>query len=325
MMRLLEFASRWSAIAISLAALTVVVPALIGDDAKPEKLLFVAMEGGPDKIALVSMNADGSGRTKIKTGEGIALDPALSPDGKHIAYTLVDPTTMKADIHVMSIDGSGDKKITEGKDKQIAFAPSWSPDGKRLAYSTMKSPEGGQPGNGAIIVIDADGKNLKKIGDGLLPTWSPDGKRILYTVLNKADDFDPRLHVMDTDGQNDKEFLKGRSMMGAYSPDGKRIVYLSAKGGKGDLPRISLCNADGSEPKELTKGEGVMEIAPRWSADGKRIFFNRMEPETRMQKIPIFVMDADGKNEKRISKEDGADILGGSPLFLLTRAARQQQ
>jgi hypothetical protein len=41
-------------------------------------------------------------------------------------------------------------------------------------------------------------------------------------------------------------------------------------------------------------------------------------------KVALFVMDADGKNEKRISKEDGVDILGGSPLFLLMGGAPQE-
>jgi dipeptidyl aminopeptidase/acylaminoacyl peptidase len=303
----------------ALLVTTAAIPPLHGDDAKAEKLLIVSFEGGLDKSAIYSMNADGTGRTKIKTPEGLALDPALSPDGKRLAFTLADQKTSKADIHVANADGSEAQKVTENEAKQIAFAPNWSPDGKRIAYSVMTMPEGRPPENGTIIVVDADGKNPKKIGTGLLPSWSPDGKRILHTVLNKADDFDPHLHVMDADGQNDKELLKGRSLMGVYSPDSKRIVYMGAKDGKNEQPHIYMCNADGSEPKELTPGEDVFEVAPRWSADGKRIYFNRMNRQDAPRKIPIFVMDVDGKNAKRVSKEDAADILGGSPLLLLTR------
>ena len=301
------------------------IPALRGDDAKAEKLLIVSLDGGFDKAAIYSMNADGTGRVKIKTPEGFALDPALSPDGKRLAFTLVDQKTSKADIHIANADGSEAKKVTETEEKQIAFGPNWSPDGKRIAYCAMKMPEGRPPENGEILMIDADGKNSRKIGLGLLPSWSPDGKRILHTVVNKAEDFEPRLHVMDADGQNDKALLKGRSMMGMYSPDGKRIVYMGAKDGKNEQPHIYICNADGSEPKALTEGEDVFEAAPRWSADGKRIFFNRLTRQDAPRKIPIFVMDADGKNAKRVSKDDAADILGGSPLFLLTRSQQAPQ
>jgi Tol biopolymer transport system component len=298
------------------------------DDAAKERLFVVSMEGGPDKITIVSMNVDGSGRITIKTGEGMALDPALSPDGKRLAYTLMDLKTKRAEILVANADGSDAKKITAAEEKEIACGVSWSPDGKRLAYSVMKVPENGPPSNIALMVGDADGKNAKKFSEGMMPVWSPNGKRILYTVLTFAGDFDPHLYIMDADGKNAKELIKGKSMMGSYSPNGKRIVYMGAekaKEGPGAQPHIHICNADGTEPKQITDGEKEFELAPRWSADGKRIFFNRMNrPDGPMMKMPLFVMDADGQNVKRIGKEDGADLLGGSSLWLLMRGSPQE-
>jgi Tol biopolymer transport system component len=299
------------------------------EETKAEKLYFVSMASDnaarQATISIYTMNADGMGRVKLTKSDATELDPALSPDGKRIVYTLLDEKAMRADLHVMNADGTQDKPLTKVEDKQIAFGPGWSPDGKRVAYAVMKTPEGGAPENGAIHVIDADGQNAKKIGEGIIPSWSPDGKRVLYTVLEKAQDFNPRLHVMDADGKNDKELLKGRGMLGAYSPDGKRIVYMGAKEGNDALPHIYVCNADGSEPTLLTKDEAAFELAPRWSADGKRIYFNRMLREQGPDKVGIYVMDADGKNEKRLSKEGASDILGGSPLFLLTRTRSRQQ
>jgi Tol biopolymer transport system component len=190
---------------------------------------------------------------------------------------LMDPKTKRAEILVANADGSDAKKITVAEEKEIAFGASWSPDGQRLAYSVMKIPEDGPPSNIALMVGDADGKNAKKLSEGMIPAWSPDGKRILYTVLGMGADFDVHLHLMDADGKNDKELFKGKSMMGTYSQDGKRIVYMAGKEGKREMPRIHVCNADGSEPTQVTTGEDQFELAPRWSADGKRIFFNRMK------------------------------------------------
>jgi Tol biopolymer transport system component len=174
------------------------------------------------------------------------------------------------------------------------------------------------------MVCDADGKNAKKLGEGMMPAWSPNGKQILYTVLNFAGDFDPHLHVMDADGKNAKQLLQAKSMMGVFSPDGKRIVYISAKDAENAMPRIHVCSADGTEPTQVTTGDEHFEIAPRWSADGKRVFFNRMKREDGPRNISLFVIDADGKNEKRLSKEAGADILGGSPLFMMTGEVRKK-
>jgi Tol biopolymer transport system component len=291
------------------------------DDAANEKIYVTSMDGGFDKMSIVAMNADGSGRTTIKTGDGLALDPSLSPDGKRLSYTLLDLKAMRADIHVANADGSDAKKVSASEEKEIAFGASWSPDGKRLAYSLMKTPENGPPKEMPLMVCDADGKNVKRIGNGMLPAWSRDGKQILYTVIDFAVDFDPHLHVMDADGKNEKQLLKIKSMMGSFSPDGKHIVFISAKEGKQEMPRIHVCNADGSGPKQVVTGDAQFELAPRWSADGKRIFFNRMKPEAGPKNIALFVMDADGKNEKRLSKEDGSDILGGSPLFMMTRSS----
>ena len=168
------------------------VPALLlivwvgtrAEDAAKEKLYVVSMEGGPDKIVIMSMNADGSGRTPIKTPDGVALDPVLSPDGKRLAFTLMDPKALRADIHVANADGSDAKKVTASEEKEIAFGVSWSPDGKRLAFTVMKNPEKGPPKELPLMVCDADGKNAKKVGQGMMPAWSPDGKHLLYTILD---------------------------------------------------------------------------------------------------------------------------------------------
>lgn len=145
-------------------------------------------------------------------------------------------------------------------------------------------------------------------------------------MLEQGGDFNPHLHLMDADGQNDKELIKGRSMMGVYSSDGKRIVYMGAKEGRKEQPHIYTCKVDGSEQKALTEGEEVFEVAPRWSADGKRIYFNRMTGRGPPEKIAIFVMDADGKNEKGLTKEDeGMNVLGGGVLLFMARGVEKKK
>jgi Tol biopolymer transport system component len=302
------------------------LPRAVAEDAKAEKIVFAsyATKEQPPKAVILRMNADGTGRTEITKGEAMDLDPVLSPDGKRIAFTRVDHKTMRADIHVMNADGAEAKPITKIQDKQIAFGPSWSPDGKRIAYSVTAVPEGGPPGNGEIHIIDADGKNGSKVTEGWLPAWSPDGQKLLYTVLEKNGDFNPRLFVADADGKKAKQLLKGRAMMGTFSPDGKRIACMAAKDGPNEQPRIHLCNPDGSNLKQVTTAEQAMELAPRWSADGKRIFFNRMAREGNPLRALIFVMDADGKNEKQLSPDNSMDLLGGAPLLWLTRRQAQQ-
>jgi TolB protein len=177
--------------------------------------------------------------------------------------------------------------------------------------------------------MDADGKNVTTLGKGVLPIFSPDGKKILYTALDQP--FGavfplPHLHVMDAEGKNDKKVVEdGHSLMGAWSPDGKHIAYMAAENLYEGQPHLYVANADGSDAKQLTKSDEC-ELAPQWSADGKRVFFNRISVKnlSDIDKATICVIDADGKNEKALTKE-GMDLLGGAGFIVLLRAVEKRK
>jgi Tol biopolymer transport system component len=292
-----------------------------------EKIAFttVSREGKSiASVAIALMNPDGSQRTTLTKGDAMEMDPALSPDGKRIVFVTIGREDQKSELWVMKADGSDRKQLADNKGKGIAFSPCWSPNGRKIAYSRMVIDGGDPPAGGDLMVIDADGKNVMLLANGIMPAWSPDGKKILYTVIQKAGDFEPRLRVMDSDGKNARELLKGRAMMGAWSPDGKRIVYTGSEEGQRANPHVFVCNADGTEPKQLTKENGMGELGARWSADGKRVYFSRLSLKGPPEKASIFSMDANGTNQKELSKDGAMDLLGGAPLLMLSpREARK--
>jgi Tol biopolymer transport system component len=82
-------------------------------------------------------------------------DPQISPDGKHVAFTIgdvnFDANKIVTQIYVTSIDGGNTKPLTSG-DKSSS-APRWSPDGKKIAFTTGTQ----------VWVMDNDGDDKEQV------------------------------------------------------------------------------------------------------------------------------------------------------------------
>ncbi len=302
---------------VLLAGTALAFPPAPADSPKDNRIFFTAVSGEDHKIQIGVMNADGSKRTILTKGDAHELDPAPSPNGKRLAFVAMNKETETVDVWVMNMDGKERKKLTEHAPKTFAVGVSWSPDGKRLAFSAVTGLGGGPP-DAQIMVMDADGKNAAPLGKGMLPAWSPDGKKILYTGLDDGPGKEPRLAIMDADGKNAKNLTTTPALMGAWSPDGKKIVYAGAVELKEGKPHLFVSKPDATDATQLTMDDGDLgELAPQWSPDGKRIYCCRMALKGRGDKAGIWVMDADGKNLKELSKGDGMEMLGGAGLFVM--------
>jgi Tol biopolymer transport system component len=102
-------------------------------------------------------------------------NPALSPDGKWIAYELAEVDTAKnasvTHLWMQSWDGKESIELTHGTES--ASAPKWSPDNKYLSFlSERESTNGSQ-----VWLMDRRGGEGKKLTDirGELAdyAWSP--------------------------------------------------------------------------------------------------------------------------------------------------------
>lgn len=248
--------------------------------------------------------------------------PAWSPDGQRIAFN-AGPDE-EGDIYVMGADGSRRTRLTfaAGENER----PRWSPDGRRIAFNSSRK------GNVDIYVMNADGSEQMPLttdeADDARADWSPDGRRI---VFDSERDGNREIYVMEADGSNKVRLTHhpGTDGYPSWSPDGEMIVFNSDRDGDGE---IYVMAADGSGMRQLTHNEGALDQAARWSPDGRRItFFSNRDNESdiRINESEIYVMDADGSNETRLTTARGWDFMpswspdGGFIVFDSQRDGRR--
>ncbi len=98
------------------------------------------------------------------------VTPALSPDGKQVAFVALNQ------LWLMTI---GHKPHALTNDQFYKADPAWSPDGKSLAYSTDSD------GSMAIFIRNMQTGATRKLtppftGPEVQSAWSPDGKKIAF-------------------------------------------------------------------------------------------------------------------------------------------------
>src|SRR4030095_12531350 len=147
--------------------------------------------------------------TARKSGGEIFLAPALSPDGKHIAF-LSNGSFSRGQgfLDLLLGDAEKGKRIERlvkstvdpnFEELRVLYSQSaFSPDGKLIAVTGQWS------GKDALYVVDVQSpgkrRRLHVPLEGVTgPTWSPDGKRIAFSG-NKGGITD--LYIVDADGKN---------------------------------------------------------------------------------------------------------------------------
>ena len=197
------------------------------------------------------MNADGSGQRRLTNDPGFAdLEPAWSPDGKHILFSRCDDHLgfiLTCDLDMMNASGSGMRRLAGGHWTYVRGQ--YSPDGRHIVVGTDR---GGFLS--ALWVMRADGTDLHRITRPSLqafwPGWSPDGRRIVFT--DNCCQSGSNIWTVRPSGTGLRKLTHFgfplQDGFASYSPDGRRIVmqFNGKCPARGICPYFYIMNADGS-------------------------------------------------------------------------------
>jgi Tol biopolymer transport system component len=246
---------------------------------------------------LWTVDAAGRGARRIATLDGkLAFGESLlwSRDGRHVAVTLVDPSSLL--YHTDLVD------IATGDDARLdSIAAAFSPDGASVAY--VADPPAG------LVIADARGANERVVAPGWEPergiAWSADGRWIAFVAHSK----DGRAQVVfvHPDGSGVHELGAGAVFPSAlsWSSDG-RLAWLAS-------PRLEVATPEGGvRTLARIQGIGWPEPAPAWSSDGRLL-------AVRARGSAVALVPAAGGHVRVVHLPGAATALAGGPSWLGNR------
>ncbi|HEU6445927.1 MAG TPA: lysyl oxidase family protein [Gaiellaceae bacterium] len=191
----------------------------------------------------------GRGRTRLVIPA--ATDPAWSPDGRRLAY-LAPGADGAADVFVADADGTNRGRLTTTDLDETS--PTWAPDGRRIAVERA----------GRIVLVRADGRELRLLARGAEPAWSPGGRRIAFSA-------DGDLYVVRAAGGQPQRLTTSPASESspAWAPDGRRLAFVSDETG---APDIRVLDLRSGAIAQLTADPAV-DTQPAFAANGRRVLF----------------------------------------------------
>jgi Tol biopolymer transport system component len=239
---------------------------------------------GPVLDATTPPGAVGSPVVRGGRAGSMAVGPAISPDGRLLAF-LSERSLLSIDLFVADAEtGEVLHKLTSTASDPhysslqfIYSAGAWDRESRRLAVATVVD---GRP---ALAIFDARrGRRERDVRiDGVdeifNPTWAPDGRTLAFTGM-KGGLTD--LFVVELDSRRVRQLTSDpyADLQAAWAPDGSRIAFATDRFSSqlADLAigpyRIGLIDPESGRITPAPALAGGKNMNPQWSPDSRAIY-----------------------------------------------------
>jgi TolB protein len=230
----------------------------------------------------------GTGERQIVVTE--ASQPALSPDGKRLAYH-----SWNSNYRSLRVLELADAHNWTWINFAEAARPSWSPDSQNIVFASQQEPDR------LWRVYRSLGYEFDRVrrhgGDifGRVPIWLADGRIVYWECpLDKCG-----LYVMRDDGTDlIRLTTEEHDTSPAASPDGDQIAFMSDRDGNWEIYAMPVPPPGAQSeqaPKRLTQ-DSARDGLPAWSPDGKWLAF----VTDRDGAWAVWAMRPDGSGQKKL-------------------------
>src|ERR1700744_1480209 len=213
------------------------------------------------------------------------LAPAISPDGKYLAFLsekdLFTVDLCLADAKTGQVIRKLTSKISNTHIDEFNFiesAGAWSPDSKRFAFSVFSH------GRNRMLIVDIPNGSvtadisMEKAEQFSNLSWSPNGNDVVFQGMSDGQG-DLYMYSFDTKKVRQLTNDKYSDYQPSFSRDGKKIIFSSDRTTydqslSQDIT-FNLAELDIATGKvtDINVFNGANNLDPQYSSDGKQIYF----------------------------------------------------